>query len=71
MPKPCAPINTPEKVRAAREYLGLDKTHLAEALRLGIHGRDTVRRLEAGTHNSIPGPTQLALEYLVSKGPKK
>jgi hypothetical protein len=67
MRKPRLPIDTPEKVTAAREWLGLDKPELARALRLApVNGRNTVHRLEQDGA-AIPGPTQLALEYLIEK----
>ena len=65
--KPDFPIDTPEKVTAAREYLGLTKESMAVVLRLGPNGRATVRRLEQGGNDAIPGPTQIALEHLVEK----
>lgn len=60
---PNFPIDTPARALQAREYLGLDKTTMAEALRLGASGRDTVRRYES---EGIPGPSQLAYEHLVT-----
>lgn len=69
--KPTFPIDTPEKVTLAREFLGLDKAGLARALRLAsINGRNTVHRLEQ-PGQPIPGPTQLALEYLIEKASKR
>lgn len=67
MRKPRFPIDTPDKVTQARLWLRLDKPDLARALGLGeINGRNTVHRLEQ-EGATIPGPTQLALEYLVVK----
>jgi hypothetical protein len=51
----------------ARKYLGLDKVQMAERLRLGQHGRDTVRRYET---KGLPGTAQLAYERLVELGPE-
>lgn len=65
MKPPRAPIDTPAKVTQAREYLGLDKAALARALRLGPNGRNTINRYES--EGPIPGPSQLALEYLVQQ----
>lgn len=65
MSKPRKPINTPAKVTAAREYLGLDKAGLARALRLGQNGRGTVRRMEEGGNIAIYGPVQIALEAMI------
>jgi hypothetical protein len=65
---PRFPISTPAKVTQAREYLGLDKAGLARALRMGEQARDAVRRYEDGENKrGIPGPVQLALEYLVEQ----
>lgn len=63
--KPRGKISTPAKARAAREYLGLDKTALAELLRLA--DRQTVRKIEANNNvRGVPGPYQIALEALVA-----
>lgn len=67
MKPPRFPINTAAKVRKARAFLGLDKPGLARALRLGdVAGRNTVNRYERDGAE-IPGPSQLALEYLVKE----
>lgn len=70
MKPPRAPINTAAKVTKTREFLGLDKPGLALALRMrGKHaGRNTVHGWE--TDKPIPGPVQLALEYLIQKASK-
>jgi hypothetical protein len=65
--KPRAPINTPAKCQAAREYLGLNKFELARVMRLGSSakiGAETVRRIEQA--QGPTGPYQLALEALVA-----
>ena len=67
MSPPLFPIDTPAKVTQAREFLELDKAALARELRLGNWARQTVLRIEAGGNKTIPGPVQLALEYLVSE----
>lgn len=60
-------ITTPEKAKAARESLGLGKTGLADVLRLGDSGRETVRRIEGGDNlRGVPGPYAVALEALAS-----
>lgn len=64
MAKPRAPINTPAKFQAAREYLGLDPDTLAHILRLGRWGRQTVRRIEQG--DTLAGPYQVAMEALLT-----
>lgn len=65
---PDFPIDTPEKVAAARVYLKLTQAELASQLRLlGPNSDQTVRRLETGFNQRIPGPTQVALECLVAR----
>lgn len=65
MRRPRSPIDTPAKVTAAREYLGLNKAELARGLRLGESaGRNTVGRWESG-EIAVPGPVQIALEAMV------
>lgn len=67
MTKPRGNINTPAKARAAREYLGLDKAGLGRVLKLGVAGRETVRRIESdGNVRGVPGPYGIALEALVA-----
>lgn len=67
MGKPRGKINTPDKAKAAREYLGLNKAALGRVMRLGGgNGRETVRRIEDGGNDRVPGPYQIALEALVS-----
>lgn len=63
--KPRGHINDAASFKAAREYLGLDKTALADLLRLGSDGRGSIRRIEAG-RQSVPGPYQLAVEALLA-----
>lgn len=63
--KPRGHINTPAKVKAAREYLGLSKAALARLLRYGSDGRGALRMMETG-EQKVPGAVQLALEALVS-----
>ena len=65
MKPPRAPINTPTKAKRARAYLGLDKSAMARTLRLGDNGRATIARYES--EGPIPGPSQLAYEYLVQQ----
>ena len=54
---------TPAEFRTARKALGLTQKGLAEALRMGRHGWQTISKWEgddfAGT---IPGPVQVAME---------
>jgi hypothetical protein len=65
MVKPRAPINTPAKCEAAREYIGASKAELARLLRFGLGGEDAIRRYETGARR-IPGPYQVAMEALLS-----
>jgi hypothetical protein len=54
-------------VEAARKRLGMSAADLGRALRL--EGRDpgqTVRRWETG-HTPVPGPAQVALEYMLKE----
>jgi hypothetical protein len=67
MMRPAFPINTPEKVTQAREYLDMSKPGLARALRIeNITGRNTIRRWETPGAN-IYGPVQIALEALIER----
>lgn len=56
---------TPEQFRTARRDLGLTQKGLAEALRMGKHGWQSLSAWETGA-NPIPGPVTLALEHLLS-----
>ena len=56
-------IDTPAAFTKAREALGMDKTQMGAALRLGKDGRETVRRYEDGSNTrGIPGSVQIAME---------
>jgi transcriptional regulator with XRE-family HTH domain len=57
---------TPAELARARKRLKLSAAELGRALRLG--GRDPgqqVRRWETGATDAIPGPVQVAVEYLL------
>lgn len=70
--KPRFPIDSPAKVTQAREFLGLDKIEFGRALRMGDKARDSIRRYEDGSNKrGIPGPVQLAIEYLVEQKARK
>ena len=56
---------TPADLRAARKRLGLTQHGLAEALRMGRNGWQSVSRWEQDG-NTIPGPVQVAVEQMVS-----
>lgn len=54
----------PADLRAARKTLGLSQHGLAEALRMGKSGWQSVGRWEKDG-NTIPGPVQIAVECLL------
>ena len=56
---------TPVDLREARKRLGLTQHGLAEALRMGKHGWQSVSRWEQDG-NTIPGPVQVAVESLLT-----
>jgi len=61
---------TPADLRAARKSLGLTQRGLAEALRVGKNGWQSVSRWEQDG-NTIPGPEQVAIECLLRHGPDR
>lgn len=55
------------ELKAARKALGLSQSGLAEALRMGKNGRDTIRAWEADDNvRGVPGPAQVAIEHLLN-----
>lgn len=57
---------SPADFRAARKALGLTQKGLAEALRMGKHGWQSVSKWEGDNfEGSIPGPVQVAMECLL------
>ena len=57
---------TPAEFRAARKALGLTQKGLAEALRMGKHGWQSVSKWEGDSfEGAIPGPVQVAMECLL------
>ena len=58
----------PSGLRAARKRLGLTQHGLAEALRMGKNGWQSVSRWEQDG-NTIPGPVQVAVESLLAQAP--
>jgi hypothetical protein len=60
---------TPADFRTARKALGLTQTGMAEALRLSpANGARSIRIWEK-EGNTVPGPVQVAVEFmLVAKG---
>lgn len=59
---------TPAEFRDARKRLGLSQHAMAEALRMGKSGWQSVGRWEKDG-NTIPGPVQVATECLLRHGP--
>jgi DNA-binding transcriptional regulator YiaG len=59
---------TPDDFRAARKTLGHTQHAMAEALRMGRHGWQTVSGWENGK-TPIPGPVSLAVECLLKHSP--
>ena len=55
---------TPADLRTARKRLGLTQKGLAEALRMGTHGWQTISKWERDG-SMIPGPVQVAVESLL------
>ena len=54
---------TADEFSSARKALGLTQKGLAEALRMGTHGWQSISKWENGDH-AVPGPVTLALEHL-------
>lgn len=54
---------TPDEFRTARKSLGLTQHALAEALRMGKWGFQTVAKWEKG-EAPIPGPVSVAIELM-------
>ena len=55
---------TPTNLRDARKALGYTQHGMAEALRMGKHGWQTVSSWENGK-TPIPGPVSVAIECLL------
>lgn len=60
-----SPAMTGDDFRAARRKLGLTGKGMARALRMGVHGWQTISAWENGK-NEIPGPAQVAIESLLA-----
>lgn len=56
---------TPDSLRSARKVLGLTQHGLADALRMGKWGFQSVAKWEKG-ETAIPGPAAVAVELLVA-----
>ncbi len=60
------PILTPSDLRTARKALGLTQKGLAQALRMGAHGWQSISKWESDSNvRGIPGPVQIAVECLM------
>lgn len=57
---------TPAGFRNARQALGHTQHAMAEALRMGKHGWQTISAWENGK-TPIPGPVSLAVEHLLKE----
>jgi DNA-binding transcriptional regulator YiaG len=57
---------TPADFRTARRALGLTQHQMAEALRMGKHGWQSVSRWERDG-STVPGPVQIAVEAMLEK----
>jgi DNA-binding transcriptional regulator YiaG len=57
---------SPADLRTARKRLGLTQHGLAEALRMGKNGWQSISRWEQDG-NTVPGPAQVAVEALLAK----
>lgn len=56
---------TPSDLRAAREALGLTQSGLAKALRLSPKNGDRSVRIWEAEGNTVPGPVQVAVEFML------
>ena len=58
---------TPEQFRTARKALGLTQHGLAQALRMGKHGWQSISKWESDKFmGTIPGPITLGIENLMA-----
>ncbi len=57
---------SPADLRAARKRLGLTQNGLAEALRMGKWGWQTISKWERDG-STIPGPVQVAIEGMLER----
>ncbi len=57
---------TPADLRTARKRLGLTQNGLAEALRMGKWGWQTISKWERNG-STIPGPVQVAIEGMLER----
>lgn len=57
---------TPEQFRAARKALGQTQHELAETLRMGKWGFQSIGKWERG-EIPVPGPVTLCMEFLLAE----
>ncbi len=57
---------SPADLRTARKALGLTQKGLAEALRMGTHGWQTISKWERDG-STVPGPVSVAIEGLLER----
>jgi transcriptional regulator with XRE-family HTH domain len=63
-------VTTGAEFRAARQALGLTQKQMAEALRMGKYGWQSISSWEsAGNDIAVPGPAQVAVEFLIAALP--
>lgn len=59
---------TPAELRSARDTLGLTQHGLAERLRMGKQGWQSISRWESDKNvRGVPGPVQVAVEYMLAE----
>ena len=62
---------TPRDLRAARKALGLTQAGLASRLRLSEKNGDRSIRVWEQDGNTVPGPVQVAVEYMLKEAENK
>lgn len=58
---------TPAEFRKARKALGLSQSAMAEALRLSPKNGDRTIRLWETEGSTVPGPAQVAVEFMLKR----
>lgn len=57
---------TPTELRSARKRLGLTQKGLAEALRMGAHGWQSISKWESDNNErGVPGPVAVAVDLML------
>lgn len=62
---------TPNDLRIARKALGLTQSGLAKALRLSEKNGDRSVRIWEQDGNTVPGPVQVAVEFMLERARKR